>query len=182
MSQYCLYDNSLSLLQISIANLLNNHIKHGLCTEPADIGVANALGCELGIGLVDLLGVAAGCCLGQQLHLTALFHRREPEDGGFDSTTDRQQAMVLEQTGLAITQSAGNVVALALVEDDAIELLVDGDALVKGTAVLRQHFNGLAEGAKRSAIQRVRVGGSGKSGSSISWPPCIVVSAAVRLV
>lgn len=87
--------------------------------------------------------------------MAALLERVEPEDGRLDRLAAREQAVVLQQRGLVAPQRGGDVLALLLGEHGAVELPVDGDVVVEGARVLREHGDVAAEGAPCLSVEAV---------------------------
>lgn len=71
--------------------------------------------------------------------------------------THRQQAMILQDDSLAITQVRGDALALLAIEHDAAELRVHGMALVEAQRVLRDHVQLASKDGESLTVHAVRV-------------------------
>ncbi len=112
------------LLQIICAALLLDKIKHGLGTEPAGSWRSNSLVrkcCVFVIDLYRLVTSASSSGIRHQLRVTAFFKAHEPKHCGFNGPTDRQEAVVLEKSGLFVSQGVCNLFALFRGKDNAVE-------------------------------------------------------------
>jgi hypothetical protein len=137
-----------------------HHVEIGPGREPAGHRCAHSLVCKGSILLINLLGSpsASGCgSIGHELCATALFKADEPKDGGLDGATDGEEAVVLEDDGLAAAERLDDGLALVALEHDAVEVVVHGQVVVEGAAVLRRDVDGLPERAKGPPMDRVRV-------------------------
>lgn len=139
-----------------------NHVKQGLGTEVPSIMRAHRLIRKPGILIGNhngLLAPGARRRLGEQLRLAALVHGDEPKDRLVNGVPDRQQAMVLQQRGLAPTDTGRDVAPFLGRQDDPVEGLVDGVVVVESASVLRDGFEGPAQGAKGAPVDGVAVAG-----------------------
>lgn len=105
-----------------------NHIKQRLRTEPPRLGRPHRLISKRRVGIIDLdrrPAAARSRRISQQLRVAALLEADEPEHRLFDGATHREQAVILEEGGLAGAQRGGNVFAFFGGEDDAVELFVE---------------------------------------------------------
>ena len=80
--------------------------------------------CECCIFVINFYGFAtsassSGVC--HQLRVTAFLKAYEPENCGFNGFADGQEAVVLEKSGLLVSQGVCNLFAFLCGEDDAVE-------------------------------------------------------------
>ena len=68
--------------------------------------------------------------------------------------------MVLQQRGLLVPETGGDVPTLLLGEDDAVELAVDDVVVVEGARVLGDAIEFATEGAEGAAVDAVGMGGT----------------------
>lgn len=117
-----------SLLQIVCTAFFLYHVEQRLRAEPSGLGRSNGLVCEGGIVVVDLdrlMTPATRRCVCRQLRLTALFETDEPKNGGLDGSANGQQAMVLEERSLLVTQARCDISALFFCQDNSVEALIE---------------------------------------------------------
>ena len=91
--------------------------------------------------------------------MTCLIQAQKPESRRIDRLPDRQQAVVLQDDGLAIAQVRRDALPFLAVEDDAAELRIHRVALVEAERVLRHHVKLAAEDGEGFAVDAVRVAG-----------------------
>lgn len=130
------------LLQIICTTLFLNDIEHRLGTEPAGHWRSNSLVCECCILIIDLNGFVTSASSGSichQLRVAAFLEAYEPEHCGFNGSADRQEAVVLEKSGLLVFQGVCNLFAFFVGEDDAIKRCVEDVVLSRLSALLSKH-------------------------------------------
>lgn len=91
-----------------------NHIKQRLRAEPARLRRPNSLISERRISIIDLdrRATASGRRrISQQLRVAALLEADEPEHRLLDGGAHCEQAVILQEGGLARAQRGGDVVA-----------------------------------------------------------------------
>ena len=102
------------LLQIICTTLFLHDIEHRLGTEPAGFWRSNSPICECCILVIDLYSFVTPTPSGRvchQLRLAALVEAHEPEDCTLNGFADSQDAVILEKSGLFVSQSVRNVFA-----------------------------------------------------------------------
>ena len=70
-----------------------------------------------------------------QLNLTATLHGDVPPSSCFDRVAHRQEAMVLQNHTLVLTQGIGNANPLFKLKDNAVKIVIDHMVVVKSTGV-----------------------------------------------
>lgn len=89
--------------------------------------------------------------------MASLVEAEEPKGGGVDGPPDGQEAVVLQDDGLAVAQGGGDALAFLAVEHHAAKVAVDGVRLVEAQRVLRHHVQLAAEDGEGLAVDAVRV-------------------------
>jgi hypothetical protein len=103
-------------------------IKHWLRTEPARGRSPNRVVRELRILFVDLdrSSTSSCCCrICHELRVAALLHAHEPEHRCFNRLADSQNAVVLQQSRLVVSNGFGDVLAFFRREHDAVEAVIN---------------------------------------------------------
>jgi hypothetical protein len=105
-----------------------DHIKQRLRAKPPSQRRPNRLVRKPGILVVHLDRLAASTSrsrIRQKLCIAAFLQTHEPKHGLLDRPSDRQQAVVLQESGFVIAQCSGDALAFFLSKDDSLELFVD---------------------------------------------------------
>lgn len=147
---------------------MGNQVKHGLGGEPAGDVLAERLKGLDGLVVADLLegGARVGAGgHGDELGVAEALEGDEPVDSGLDGGGGGQQAVVAEDGGLFAADGLGDGVALLAAEDDAVELVVERNVVVKGAGVLGDEGEGQAEAGKGPGVEGVGVGGADDVGA-----------------
>lgn len=115
---------------------------------------------ELGLLITDEDLLVTGTGTGgvsQQLGMAGLVEADEPEGGGVDGLGDGEQAVVLQDDGLAVAEGLRDALPFLAVQHDAAEVVVDRVRLPEPQRVLRHHVQLPPEHAERLPVHRVRV-------------------------
>lgn len=126
------------LIQVTPARLMIDHIEHRFGAEPARSGSADGLVGVGGFGLsyLDRLGPGpTGGGVGHELGVAASFQRDEPENGGLNRRSYRQEPVILQQGRFFVAKAGGNILALFLGEDNPVERFVQDVVLGPGANV-----------------------------------------------
>lgn len=116
----------------------------------------------------DLLVPAPrGRGIGQQLSLTRPLEANKPEGRFIDSLAHGEDAVVLQDHGLAVPEGGSDPSPLFLVYHDAPEVTVHAVRLVEPARVLRQHLKLAPESREGLPVHAVRVAGGGYVGAHL---------------
>ncbi len=78
--------------------------------------------------------------IGEQLSLARPLEANEPEGRLIHGLANREDAVILEDRGLSISEGGSDPSSLFLVYHDTPEVSIDAVRLVKPAGILRQHF------------------------------------------
>lgn len=97
--------------------------------------------------------------VGKELRVARLVQADEPERGRVDGLAHRDEAVVLQDDGLAVTQGFGNPLAFLSVQHDPPKVIVDRMTPPEADGVLGHHVQLAAKDREGLAVDGVSVAG-----------------------
>src|SRR5580698_8023661 len=97
--------------------------------------------------------------LGDELHLAGALHRDEPPHRLIDRSSDREQAVVLQDRSLLLADRFGYALALVEFDRHPAEIVIKRVVVIEGANVLGDRRERAPERRKSASVGRMRMGG-----------------------